>query len=292
MQQDKPVAFYSSCKLTPAQQNYTTMDKELLSIVETFKELHTMLFDCHDLHVYTDHHNLTFNTLMSQWVIHWHQFQSHFHYIKGSSSTLADALSRLPACKGKTMDSMFDPSQCSPQERMSSFTALVHNYKLLQCMLNYPEIEMHEPFLLDYGYLSAAQSRDPQLTQKKEQDSEYFNWLLVAPQLRLIDHRKEPRDNPKICIPDVLLDKFIHFYHLALAHAGMNRVKQTMTKHFWPPNIMKQIEQYMHKCEICQKTNCQEKAMAGHLAHRQAQLVPWQEFAVDLIGWSMGNLNE
>jgi len=158
---------------------------------------------------------------------------------------------------------------------------------LLQCMLNYPEIEMQEPFLLDYGYLSAAQSRDPQLIQKIEQDSEHFNWLLVAPQLRLVAHRKEPGDNPKICIPDELLSKFIQFYHLALAHAGMNKVNQTMTTHFWSSNLMKQIKQYIQNCEICQKSKLPGKSY-GHLAPRQAQLVPWQEIAVDLIGpWEM-----
>jgi len=61
-----------------------------------------------------------------------------------------------------------------------TFTAFLSNGELLQCMLNFFEIEMHEPCLLDYGYIAAAQQTDHLLMAKLDHDPLHFQWLTVA----------------------------------------------------------------------------------------------------------------
>ena len=96
-QKGKPIAFYSR-KMNNSQQNYTTTEKELLSIVETLKEFRNILLG-HQIKVYTDHKNLTYKHFNTERVMRWRlileEFGPELKYIKGENNVVSDALSRL-----------------------------------------------------------------------------------------------------------------------------------------------------------------------------------------------------
>ena len=83
-QKGKPIAFCSR-KMNSAQQNYTTTEKELLSIVETLKEFRNILLR-HHITVYTDHKNLTHKIFNTEGVMRWRlileEFGPELKYIK------------------------------------------------------------------------------------------------------------------------------------------------------------------------------------------------------------------
>lgn len=98
----KPIGYYSK-KLSPAEQNYPTHDKELLAIRKTFEHFRPWLHGSKEpIKVWSDHQALTKfltkNDLGNQRVARWAEYLSEFsfviHHLPGKDNSAADALSR------------------------------------------------------------------------------------------------------------------------------------------------------------------------------------------------------
>jgi len=104
-----PVA-YCSRKLSPAQKNYTTIQKECLGIVKTLKECRTLLLG-NTIVINCDHKNLThnFTKFNTQCVLRWRiliaEFCATLKHKAGEENVIADALSRVATDTSSTKTS-------------------------------------------------------------------------------------------------------------------------------------------------------------------------------------------
>ena len=196
-QKNLPIAYFSK-KLTPAQRKYSTIEQEMLAIVEVLKEYHNILLGANII-IFTDHKNLLSNSTVSNRVFRWKQkieeFGPNIQCIKGQCNIEADALSRLPT----------DTTSA-------------------EIMLNHPPLDPENPILnknpLDLELIQSHQSRNVPL-QKVLIEDKYFTKTGVG-NTHLIHYRDDRMDKPKIVIPHSIQYAAIRWMHSLLGHAGIS----------------------------------------------------------------------
>ena len=257
-QNGKPIAFYSR-KLNSAQKNYTTTERELLSIVETLKEFKNILYG-QEIRVYTDHKNLTCKTFNTERVMSWRllieEFGPNFIYIKGPDNVVADSLSRL-----NKIENTINEKEIHSQE----MAELYHVDKL-------PE-NIHPT---NFKLIEKYQRNDKELMKTvKTSVKEYSTKSFRGSDIICL--------NGKIYIPKRLQNSIVKWYHEILCHAGMNRTEETIRQHYTFPNLREKCKEHIMKCDTCQRYKKQKKKY-GFLPAKEAESEPWKVLCVDLIG--------
>ncbi len=132
-----------------------------------------------DIRVFTDHKNLTFDTLKMQFVLRQHtkieEFSPTLHYIKGPCNILVNNLSRLhclvtPAqiAEGKKL---VEPVKISNEEEDEAYFLdqeysglYVENvWECIECYLNLPGTPHPDENPLNYVHICELQQQDEQL---------------------------------------------------------------------------------------------------------------------------------
>lgn len=273
-QDNVPVAFFSR-KLTQAQRNYTTIEKELLSIVEVLAEFRSLLKGG-EIRIYTDHRNLTFTRLNNTRVLHWRtlieEFAPTFFYRPGPDNLEADFLSRYPRQSptgaGPMLSSTFEPGYNAEQDAL-----LFDNY------LNFPDND--DPFPLNFANIREHQSEDEIVRDYLANEPERFELQAFGDQ-RLVS-RRDRNGQWKIVLPHALADQAIDWYHSLTGHGGITRVKESMSAYFWFPNLHDAVEAFIKTCDACQRYKSPGR-IHGEAPARLELSDPWSEVAVDLIG--------
>jgi hypothetical protein len=304
MQEGRPVAYYSK-KLNSAQKNYTTTEKEMLSIVATLEEFRSMLLGA-CIHVYTDHKNLTFDDLKTQRVLRWQnkieEFSPWLHYIEGERNLLADNLSRLlrlptpsQIAEGKKL---VEPAVVSDDEDDDDgFLASCEAsgcldediYNIFECYLNLPEIPDPAQNPLSFACIREQQQQDEQLLALQVKYPEQYIYKSLDEDVDDIICYVRPGDNPdeqwRIALPQQMLEETVKWFHQVMGHPGEKRLRETLQQRYYHSKLRYTIDKF--KCEHCQRHKLSGKGY-GLLPEREMRIAPWEEVAIDLIGpWTI-----
>ena len=264
----KPLAYFSR-KLSSAQRNYTTLEKELLSIVETLLEYRSMLLG-NTIVAFTDHHNLTFNN-QSQRALCWRlvieEFGVTFIHRVGTSNHATYTLSRLP---------ILDPDvPLSVRRAQSRFEEAYLFYPVQHRMnslspITFKNIETHQ--------------RNLQAIKNALRDDPTRHRLHSYASHKLAQFRQDKESTKwKIIIPDSLVGAVIKWFHSVLIHPGARRMYDTINAHFYSPKFRSIIDTFCSTCDVCQRIHSRVPKL-GKLPPKQTEQNPWEEVQVDLIG--------
>ena len=143
----------------------------MLSIVATLNEFCSIILGA-NVHVWTDHKNLTFDSIKTQKVLRWRnqvgEYSPILHYIEGPKNILVDNLSRLhhlitPAqiAEGKNL---IEPAEVTDDEEDKFFIDLIKAgvwdkdaSDSLECYLNLLDSENPEQNPLSCAYICEQQ---------------------------------------------------------------------------------------------------------------------------------------
>ena len=290
----RPVAFYSR-KLTPAEQRYTTRERECLAVKQCLVVWRHYLLGA-PFEVKSDHESLkwlktqdvaTLSDRLLRWLEYFSLFDFDQGYIPGVDNVLPDHLSRPATLL------ILNTTQPTPQPLdFMSLVLLVQEHQHICPVLEnsadavLPDTEVHSLF---YDQIVAAQLNDPdiQTVVAKLQDptqaaSSEFRTIYVV-QDGLLGVR-EATDRFRTLVPDGPLHKTIcRFFHDEAGHPGVQRTLQAVARYFYWPNMSRFVAQYVSSCLACQAAKGSNRLPAGLSEPHVLPAEPAAEWSVDFL---------
>ena len=212
-QNGHPITYFYRI-LNSAQKNYTTIEKELWSIVETFREFRSILLGF-QVFVYTDHQNLThkLTSFTTQRVLWWRllleELQPTFCYKQGITNFIADTLSRVPTSiteSGSTRTDVRDE-----QEKQQE---LLPDVNLLDAFLEDPIFDDNGRVLIQFSTLYDYQQNDQTVTRLPIEKPEGYQYKTVGG-FPIICTAGQ---HSKMVLTDVMLPMAVKWFLEATAH--------------------------------------------------------------------------
>ncbi|ROT64505.1 hypothetical protein C7M84_017533 [Penaeus vannamei] len=306
-----PVCYFSRT-LRKSELNYSTVEKEAFSIIESLKKYRSLIYNSRVI-VWTDNKALQWlfekahdkNARIAHWVLSLQEANAEVKYIKEEKNVVADRLSHIEFATSNTANSetsfQVEPlAVCFLEELVCSGVELIGNIGVTQTEeeeepreLGWTPEELRESQRDDplYGpIIRFLQSEEPKDLEKvdsrlKREIGNYFldHNLLYKRQLAN-DSSLRSVENV-IVVPRKMVNRVLHLMHSSplSGHGAAKRTLFHMKRLFTWMGIDRDVKQYVASCIVCQKF----KGRAHPLCPLGRYPIPkrkFQSIAVDLIG--------
>ena len=254
---EKVICFLSR-SLTKQERNYSTTQRECLSVIWSVEKLKQYLEMTH-FTVVTDHASLIWlNRLkdptgrLARWAIRLQPYDFTIVHRKGKDNVVPDFLSR---CVPLVADAIEINNQNeTPPVRDTWYL------KMMKSVQKYPS--KFSQWRLENGYLyKYVECKYPNLS-----DPDIDSWRKVIP--------KCERENLISLAHDIPTS----------GHLGVYKSYHKLANKYYWPKMRADVAAYIRKCKICSCHKPEQKAQAGFMLSRPYVSRPWELISADLVG--------
>lgn len=251
MQDSRPIAYYSKA-ISPNSLGKSIYEKEAMAILEALKKWRHYLLG-NPLIIKTDQQALKFMTtqrltdgIQHKLLLKLLEFDYSIEYKKGNKNIVADALSRKDQTSSTTCNQVTVIQAEWLQDIRNSYMQDPDSSKLLSKLAQ--DVQENSNFSLTDGILK------------------FKNRLYIG---AATDFRQT----------------LLHTFHNSAigGHSGIRATLHRLKKHFYWPNMKKDVEQYISVCPVCQLTKVEHVHSPGLLDPLEVPAVPWSHISMDFI---------
>ena len=275
---EKPIGF-TSRTLSPAEKNYSQLDKEALAIIFGVKKFHDYLHG-HHFTIYSDHQPLQhlFNenkpipqmasSRLKRWSLTLQAYEYTIRHKPGKQLANADALSRLPLPQQlQTVPVPGDINLVFQQLNMTPVTATdIKSETDKDPLLNKVLQFVRNGWPVD----DPTCEKDLQPYFKKKDELSVHSGCLLW--------------GSRVIVPPKCRERIVKELHES--HPGISRIKSLARGYVWWPGLDQQLEEQVRNCATCQQAR--NKPAAAPLHHWEWPERPWVRLHIDYAGPCFG----